>query len=179
MIFETKQVLVTVKAYPNPSKKYEETVCVAGIDLSNNQWIRLYPIPYRDLDNNKKFKKYDIIEIKAIKAVDDKRPESFKVDINSIKILDSLDTKNRWEKRKNLLLPTSLPSFCDIFEESKSSNKSLGMFKPHQVKFEYCKITVNDSERRETCYAQLSFFNKQKNSVEGIPFEFRYSLLLF
>lgn len=60
---ETKRVLVTVKAYPNLSRKYGETVCVAGIDLDTNQWIRLYPIPFRDLDSDQKFKKYNIIEV--------------------------------------------------------------------------------------------------------------------
>ena len=55
MIQETKQVLITVKAYPNRSKKYGETVCVAGVDMHTHQWIRLYPIPYRDLEKEKKF----------------------------------------------------------------------------------------------------------------------------
>jgi len=47
MQFQKKKILVAVKAYPNPSSKYVETVCCAGIDLSTNQWIRLYPIPFR------------------------------------------------------------------------------------------------------------------------------------
>ena len=46
---EVKNVLVTVKAYPNLSRKYGETVCVAGIDLDSKQWIRLYPIPFTRL----------------------------------------------------------------------------------------------------------------------------------
>ncbi len=55
MNFETKKVLVTVKTYPNPSRKYQETVCVAGIDLDTKTWIRLYPIKFRDLEANKQF----------------------------------------------------------------------------------------------------------------------------
>jgi len=35
MSIKKKEVFVTVKTYPNPSKKYRETVCVAGIDLRN------------------------------------------------------------------------------------------------------------------------------------------------
>jgi len=64
---ETKTVLITVKAYPNPSKKYGETVCCAGIDLQTNSWIRLYPVTYRDLEYSKRFKKYDIIKVKCAK----------------------------------------------------------------------------------------------------------------
>lgn len=44
---ELKKILITVKAYPNPSKTYEETVCVAGIDIDTGKWVRLYPIKYK------------------------------------------------------------------------------------------------------------------------------------
>ena len=90
MLPEKKQVLITVKAYPNPSKKYKETVCCAGIDLANNHWIRLYPVPFRYLDSERQFKKYSIVEVICNKAVDDRRTESYKVDSTSIKILGSL-----------------------------------------------------------------------------------------
>lgn len=176
MIQETKQVLITVKAYPNPSKKYGETVCVAGVDINTHQWIRLYPIPYRDLDNDKKFEKYSIVEVKVRKATDDTRPESYKVDAGSIKILDKLDTKNNWEKRKPFLLPTISPSLCSILEDSQQSNKSLGMFKPERVQFIVQKAPLKDSEKREACYAQTDFLIKQqKQAIEDIPFDFRYS----
>ena len=32
-----KRVLITVKAYPNPSKKYGETVCCAGVDVNTTE----------------------------------------------------------------------------------------------------------------------------------------------
>ncbi len=106
MFNEIKRVLITVKTYPNPSKKYQETVCVAGIDIDSNKWIRLYPIPFRDLDEDKKFKKYNIIEVKANKSTDDHGPESYKIDIGSIKIIDHLDTvkDKKWDRRKEIVL---------------------------------------------------------------------------
>jgi hypothetical protein len=176
MTQQTKQVLIAVKAYPNPSRKYGETVCVAGVDISTHKWIRLYPIPYRDLDNEKKFAKYSLIEVKVRKATDDTRPESYKVDTGSIKILDQLDPKNNWGKRKPLILPTVSPSYCAILEESKQNNKSLGMFKPERVQFSFVKAPSKDTEKRESCYAQVDFLNKQqKRAIEDIPFDFRYS----
>ena len=120
MTQETKQVLITVKAYPNPSRKYGETVCVAGVDISTHKWIRLYPIPYRDLDNEKKFAKYSLIEVKVRKAMDDTRPESYKVDADSIKILYQLDSKNNWGKRKPLILPRGLRKISKFVAESLS-----------------------------------------------------------
>ena len=175
MALETKQVLVTVKAYPNPSKKYGETVCVAGIDLKSNQWIRLFPIPFRDLDDDKKFKKYNLIEVKAEKARDDARHESYKVDSESIKIMEYYDTSDKWERRKKLVLPTSSNSFCEILSESKTNEKSLGMFKPCNVQFSFETTTQKDQEERDACYAQLNFYNKKKDTIEHIPFIFRYS----
>jgi len=157
MAQETKRVLITVKAYPNPSKKYGETVCVAGVDINTLQWVRLYPIPYRDLENEKKFEKYSIVEVNVRKATDDTRPESYKVDVGSINIIDRLDSKNNWEKRKPFLLPTISPSFCSILEESQQNNKSLGMFKPERVQFSFQKAPRKDNEKREACYAQTVF----------------------
>lgn len=45
------KVLITVKAAPNPSSTYGETVCVAGLsmDPDNPGWLRLYPINFRYL----------------------------------------------------------------------------------------------------------------------------------
>jgi hypothetical protein len=123
---ETRHVLITVKAYPNPSKKYGETVCCAGIDIDTFQWIRLYPIPYRDLDGSQKFKKYDIIEVRCWKSPDDHRVESYKIDSDSIKKLSSLDTKDKWQARKSIVLRTDSPSFCNMLGDAVN-NKSLGI----------------------------------------------------
>lgn len=176
MKHEKKTVLVTVKAYPNPSTKYRETVCVAGIDLDKKRWIRLYPIPFRDLDNESKFKKYNIIEVNASKAKDDHRPESYKVDFENIKILEHVDTdkKRDWANRKKLVLPTVSNSMCEILQASMTSDKSLGMFKPRNVDFIIQNARKVDEEKRRSCYAQLSFFNRTKNAPEPIPFDFRY-----
>ena len=173
MTLQTKQVLITVKAYPNPSKKYGETVCCAGIDLDTRSWIRLYPVPYRDLDSSQKFKKYTIIEVGCRKANDDTRAESYKVDSDSIRIVRWLDTKNNWCDRKRIVLPTSSVSFCQILTETENG-KSLGMFKPCQISFSWNRSKRESQAEREACYAQLSFFDKQKDAIEEIPFDFYY-----
>ena len=167
-----KRVLITVKAYPNPSKKYGETVCCAGIDIDTLQWTRLYPIPYRDLDISQKFKKYTIISVKCWKA-DDKRVESFKVDSNSIQKLSYLNTKRKWEDRKKFVLHNVSNSFCTILQNVEQ-NKSLGTFKPHNIEFFWKKTTLESEEKRKACYAQLSFFDKRKDAIEQIPYDFYY-----
>ena len=61
------RVLITVKAAPNPSEKYGETVCVAGLrlDLDAGGWVRLYPVNFRELDSDGKFRKYDVVSLMA------------------------------------------------------------------------------------------------------------------
>ena len=99
--WETKEILITVKAYPNPSKKYQETTCVAGV--SGGEWIRLYPINFRGLPPDKAFKKYELI-----KPTFSMESESFIPDSDSIEKVGFIDTRNDpyWEKRKEYLLPT-------------------------------------------------------------------------
>jgi len=171
---EVRNVLVTVKAYPNLSRKYGETVCVAGIDLDSKQWIRLYPILFRDLGNDKKFKKYDIVEVRAIKARNDHRPESYKVDQDSIRVVDS-PKKVNWRERKKIVLPTADKSMCEILRLSKEKDKSLGLFKPKNVSFSWEKVSIEDKKKRESFYAQQDFFEKKKDPLEDIPYVFRYS----
>ena len=177
---ETKKVLVTVKAYPNPSKKYGETVCCAGIDMDTLQWIRLYPVQYRDLDESQKFKKYTVIEASCWKAPDDHRVESYKIDSISIKLLSHFDTQKdkRWEARKKVVLPTVSSSFCKILADIEAG-KSLGAFKPYDIDFQSKKAQRVDENSREACYAQLSFWNKTKKAIEQIPFDFYYSFKCF
>ena len=173
MALETKQVLITVKAYPNPSKKYGETVCCAGIDLETGCWIRLYPVPYRDLDSSRQFKKYTIIKVRCRKPLDDTRVESYKIDSDSIEIVRWLDTKKNWLLRRQIVLPTLSRSFCHILRETETG-KSLGVFRPCDVSFSWKKSTLKNEAERKACYAQLSFFDKRKNAIEEIPFDFHY-----
>ncbi|MDA8078743.1 MAG: hypothetical protein M0Z79_07355 [Nitrospiraceae bacterium] len=176
MTYQTKTVLVTVKAYPNPSTKYRETVCVAGIDIDTGRWIRLYPIPFRDLDDKNKFTKYSIIEVRALKSPADNRPESFKVVSSSISVLDRLDTRNNWDRRKCYLLPTISSSLCDILRENATNDKSLGMFKPAKVAFRCNKVKPKKTpEKRDACYAQFGLYAKNPDPIEAIPYDFRYN----
>ncbi len=50
------RVLITVKTYPIPSSKYDELVCTAGV-TETGDFVRLYPINFRDLPYYQKFKK--------------------------------------------------------------------------------------------------------------------------
>lgn len=61
MTWEKKRVLVTVKAYPEKSKRHGSVVCTAGL-TDKGEWIRLYPLPFSLFLKNK-ISKYDWIEV--------------------------------------------------------------------------------------------------------------------
>lgn len=174
MGLEAKKVLITIKAPPNPSKKHQETNCCAGVDLDSGQLIRLYPIPFRLLDYSKRFDKYNIIRVKCARPPRDKRIESYRVDQDSIEILGHLDTKNGWAERKRIVLPIKAPSFCEILEDIKIG-KSLGIFKPIEIRFEYKKSVSKDEKERQKAYNQYTLFDKKLTPPEQIPFSFYYT----
>lgn len=142
---ETKQILITVKAPPHPSKQHQETICCAGIDMDTSQWVRLYPIPFRLLDDDKKFPKYSVITVKCKRPLRDRRVESYKVDQDSIRIVKEIGTENNWAQRKNIVLPTISQSFCEILQQPKNK-KTLGLFKAIDIEFEYTKSKPKDQE---------------------------------
>lgn len=176
MVFEKKEILVVVKTYPNPSKKYQETVCVAGVLLDNPPtWIRLYPIPFRNLPQIQQFKKYTLIEADISKNPQDTRPESYKVSAESIQILETIGPENNWRRRKEYLLPLTDPSMCQIQKDQEQTRKSLGIFKPSKI--EEFIIEPNEKkdwdESEKQIMSQMNLFDPAHKILEKIPYKFK------
>src|SRR4051812_8252258 len=72
------EAMITVKAYPQPSKKYGESVCIAAVrtDRGVPEFCRLYPVDFRGLPPDKRFRKYQVIECLAKEPRGDTRRES-------------------------------------------------------------------------------------------------------
>src|SRR6266849_2624953 len=113
MAWETKRVLITVRTYPSPARKSIESSCTAGI--CDGKWIRLFPMPYRQLKPNQKFSKYQWVEMRVQKARGDSRVESYNPDRDSINPIPGvLLTDNQWETRKKLVFPLKSSSLCEL-----------------------------------------------------------------
>ncbi len=100
-----EKVFVLVKTYPTLSTKYFELVCTAGIN-EKGEWRRIYPIPFRQLNEIEKYKKYQWIEVDIKKDNSDNRPESFKLLSDSkIEILSKIgtDKDKSWRSRKEII----------------------------------------------------------------------------
>ena len=171
-----KKVLITVRTYPAPSRRDVEVSCTAGI-TEDGEWTRLFPIPTRFLEDDKQFKKYQLIEVEVMRS-SDFRPESYKINVDSIRVLkDSLTTENYWQARKNYVFPLKSPSLCELQRRQQSDgHPTLGIFKPKEVTFD---IEPEESgawtESELAKLSQLSFSDQDVPRIlEKIPYKFRY-----
>jgi hypothetical protein len=76
-----EKILIAVKTYPVLSGKYTELACTAGF-RENGSWIRLYPVPFRLLDHDRRYKKYQWVEVDVARNRGDQRPGSYRVRCN-------------------------------------------------------------------------------------------------
>ncbi len=67
-----ERVLVTVKTYPTLSRRYGETVCTPGI-RPDGRWVRIYPVPFRRLEQTEQYKKYDWLDLHLARNTSDPR----------------------------------------------------------------------------------------------------------
>jgi hypothetical protein len=171
-----KQFLVTAKGYPNISSNFRlgEVCCIAGL-TEEREWVRIWPVLYRDLPPNQRPRKYEIISVRAFKYKDP-RPESFHPDESTIEKLRYLDVKkDEWKAAKDWVIPAASESMCEIRRLAEESYKSLGLFKPREV----ADLTFEDDETEWTpqqlrVIRQGRLFGAAKTPLEKIPLKFRY-----
>lgn len=140
-----ERILITVKTYPTLSRKYGELVCTAGV-REDGSWVRLYPVPFRLLDYQNRYHKFDWIETALIRNTNDPRPETFRlIDPADITVVDKLSTEDRWrERRKVMLGKCTVHSHLENLINAAHSNKiSLAVFKPMSI----VDFIWEDSER--------------------------------
>ncbi len=131
---EIKRALIVVRTYPTPSKKGVEVSCTAAI-TNEGKWLRLFPVPWRLLPEDQRFRKYQWIEARVTKA-SDPRPESYRLRANGIKILSGpISTAKGWAARKAVIYPLRAGSLCQLKNERDSKGfPTLGIFRPRIIK---------------------------------------------
>lgn len=174
---ERRNLLIATKTYTSISTKYQETVCTAGVLLDNNekpiQWIRIYPIRFRQLDFDKRYPRWSIISAKVEKNDKDSRPESYRIDDSSIEVIRKIDTKKEWAERKGLVLPLQVSTVQQI----KEQGNSLGIIKLQTINRYYCETTDRDwKPKQQTVLDQLDLFEPSVQ-LEKIPYNFGYEFI--
>lgn len=175
------KVLITVKTYPTLSTKYEELVCTAGF-REDCSWVRIYPIPFRKLDYDKRYAKYQWIELELVKNESDPRPESYKP-FNYEKIMpgEKIGTqKGSWEARKEIVLKKVHKNLNQLIDEAKDRNicTSLAVFKPTKINDFVVEETSREwDEKKLAQFRQFDLFQHPENPfkvVSKIPYKFFY-----
>ena len=128
-----EKILITVKTYPTLSRKYAELVCTAGVNESG-EWRRIYPVRFRQLLDDQKYRKFQWIEAEIEKSYIDHRPESYKiVREESLRILGKpLTTANKWLSRREAF-SDKVPFHADLsvmIQAAHQNKLSLAAFKP-------------------------------------------------
>lgn len=181
------EVLITVKAAPNPSERSGETVCVAGLALDEerikSRWVRLYPINFRYLEQDQRFSKYDIVKVKALPAKNDPRVESWNPSMDTMQRLQHLDP---WKGRRALLDPVVQASMCALNRGNQggATGQSLALVRAKAIRD--LKITKHpgwsDDERRKIdAYVNQPelFGGRDKTALEAPRMTGHYSWTCF
>lgn len=171
------RICILVKAYPQPSLKYEETVCCAGI-TDTGQLLRLYPIPYRHLKPEQRFGRFDVIEAVIERDTSDFRPESHKVAPDSISIVQHEKDLSE-ESKVRLWAPFVVPSLVQLKEENQATHRSLGIIKPDAGSLKF-KVTRHDRNPDDeaafaSMYSQQNLFYEKPLPALKMEYQFGYS----
>ncbi len=163
------EAIVIIKAAPQVGQRHGETVCCAGIDLYGN-WLRLYPVSFRLLEDSKKFSRWDRIRFKWRLPTDDPRQESRKVDQDSIEIIGKL---RAGEKE-----PFLSKSITTSLKRERELGRSLALLKSEIQEFILARKTDEelalDQKRFEALRAQGDLFAKQAAPYQPCQYKFQY-----
>ena len=174
---QRRKILIATKTYPSISKKYKETVCTAGILLDDAekplQWIRIYPVRFRDLEFEKRYKRWSIISAEIERNEKDFREESYRVNDQSIEVIRKIGTKNNWRELKSLILPLQF----DSIDEIQVQGKSLGIIKPKMIEKYFVRKTDREWNSKQQAIQDQGDLFEGPIDLEKIPYQFGYTFI--
>jgi len=145
---------------------------------------RLFPVPYRFLADDTRFRKWEWIRASVSTTTADQRPESRRIDVDSIELLEEkLGTKHGWSERREIIEPHVVDDFFDLEERRKRSGESLGIIRPKGI----CEFDVtpakqpkwNDEDYQKLAQDGLFDTDEMKNRVvlQKVPFDYYYKYI--
>jgi hypothetical protein len=174
----SEKLLILTKTYPIPSQKYRETSCIAAIN-QNGKLRRLYPIPFRLLDGNQQFQRWEWIRARLKKTPNDHRIESYKVDLDSIERLSRVGTDADWAERYQWLEAHIVERFEDLEVRRQNSGETLGLIHPKNFELIISKVDNPDWTRDEKDkLIQDGLFDspevRSRIPLRKVPYDFYY-----
>ena len=171
-----KRLLVWGKTYPEFSKTYYETVCTGAIDAETKKLVRIYPVTLRYL--KEPFKAYQWIEADVEKNASDFRPESFRIQQETIRPLDHLDhDKAGWAERAKWVLSAGnvFASVKALRDAEARDHTSLGLVKPKKITKIYMEYKPESEkkewdEQRERALKQKDLYVDAESKTKDLAF---------
>lgn len=172
-------VLATVKAYPAMSHKYGESVCVAGLrlDTSEPEWVRLFPVSFRSLPADKQFGKYQVLALRAQRGATDRRPESWRPDLDSLRLGAAVGTGSGWRHRWQVMEPLAdSTTTCELLKGARAHGQnapSLGLIRPADVSG--LVVETNPDYKADSGEpVDVDLFGTERELLEATPFLVHY-----
>jgi hypothetical protein len=154
--------VVLIKAAPQVGDKHGETVCCAAIDL-HGQWLRLYPVAFRSLEQGQKFGRWDRIKFRWRLPDDDRRIESRRVDQHTLAITGKLKKSERQQFLAKLVV-TSLT-------REREEGRSLALLKPEIIGFDVERKSAEELQTETAKFAALRAQTDLFNTKPIIPYQ--------
>jgi hypothetical protein len=165
------EAVVLIKAAPQAGTRHGETVCCAAIDLYGN-WLRLYPVSFRHLDDGQKFGRWDRIRFRLRMPTDDSRRESRRVDQDTLAITGELKPSER-----ERFLASSIVTSLD---KERRKGRSLALLRAEitgfQVERKLDDEIASQKAKFDALHSQPDLFNtKPLIPYSPAPYKFKYS----
>ena len=186
-MFEKKRIYILVKTYPTISEQYAELVCTAGI-LEDGSWIRLFPMPFRLLEDEQKYQKYTWINIEVERHTSDFRPESYRPNIESLEVeAKPRQSKVDWDERRKIIFGKQkvYTNKNEMLEKKKADNTSLMSFKPTKIldfivesdsrEWDSSKLaSLHSHSQQLNLFQTIEQIEEEFKVVQKIPYKFSY-----
>ncbi|MCG8503529.1 MAG: hypothetical protein MI755_02880 [Sphingomonadales bacterium] len=136
----------------------------------NGEWARLYPILFRSLEGNSKFRRWQWIDYEWTVPKSDNRRESRVVQEGSITVSDEMPRKDRLDFLNKLVLPST--------EAAYAKGMTLTLIRPEGAEFSWKERTdaeiAHERRKYELAASQGNFFDPELKAFEPCPYSFFY-----
>lgn len=135
--------------------------------------VRLHPIPHRYLEPAHRFKAFQCITARVTKHVGDPRPESYRIEPESIELQEVIpSTKPNYRVRYLVNSPHFCSSVEELKERNRATNISLGIMRPKEV-VDWKVVPRPEAERVEWANKERELFNQKQLFEETLkPIDF-------
>lgn len=95
---------------------------------------RVYPVPFRFLDGNSQFTKWEWISARLARAAADQRPESHRIDVDTVrKLSENVSSADGWARRLALIEPHVFDDFGALEQRRLKTGETLGFVRPSRL----------------------------------------------